>query len=82
MVDGPEELENLALFNGERTLVLDVRKSQGENTIDVVDGLNAVLATLKPQLPRGMALEVVRDNSRPIRVSVTTSSARCSKARC
>jgi hydrophobic/amphiphilic exporter-1 (mainly G- bacteria), HAE1 family len=70
VVDGPEELENLALFNGERTLVLDVRKSQGENTIDVVDALNAVVATLQSQLPKGMAVEVVRDNSRPIRVSV------------
>jgi HAE1 family hydrophobic/amphiphilic exporter-1 len=70
VVDGPEEIENLALFNGERTLVLDVRKSQGENTIEVVDGLNAVLAQLQPQLPQGVALEVVRDNSRPIRVSV------------
>jgi hydrophobic/amphiphilic exporter-1 (mainly G- bacteria), HAE1 family len=70
VVDGPEELENLALFNGERTLVLDVRKSQGENTIAVVDALNAVVATLQAQLPKGMAVEVVRDNSRPIRVSV------------
>jgi len=71
VVDGPEEIENLALFNGERTLVLDVRKSQGENTIEVVDGLNAVVAQLRPQLPQGMALDVVRDNSRPIRVSVS-----------
>ena len=70
VVDGPEEIENLALFNGVRTLVLDVRKSQGENTIEVVDGLNAVVAQLRPQLPQGMALDVVRDNSRPIRVSV------------
>ncbi len=70
VVDGPEELENLALFNGERTLVLDVRKSQGENTIEVVDGLNAVVTQLRPQLPKGTALDVVRDNSRPIRVSV------------
>ena len=71
VVDGPEETENLALFNGVRTLVLDVRKSQGENTIEVVDGLNAVVAQLRPQLPPGMALDVVRDNSRPIRVSVS-----------
>ena len=70
IVDGPEEIENLALFNGERTLVLDVRKSQGENTIDVVDGLDAVAAQLRPQLPKDMALDVVRDNSRPIRVAV------------
>ncbi|HMO48974.1 MAG TPA: efflux RND transporter permease subunit [Rubrivivax sp.] len=70
VVDGPEEIDTLALFNGQRTLVLDVRKSQGENTIEVVDGLNAALAQLGPQLPPGMVLDVVRDNSRPIRVSV------------
>jgi HAE1 family hydrophobic/amphiphilic exporter-1 len=70
VVDGPEEAENLALFNGQRTLVLDVQKSQGENTVEVVDGLNAVVAQLGKQLPPGIRLEVVRDNSRPIRVSV------------
>ena len=70
VVDGPEEVETLALYNGERTLALEVQKAQGENTIDVVDGLNAVVAALKPQLPAGTRLEVVRDNSRAIRVSV------------
>jgi hydrophobic/amphiphilic exporter-1 (mainly G- bacteria), HAE1 family len=70
VVDGPEELETLALYNGRRTLALDVQKSQGENTIEVVDGLNRALASLQPRLPAGMALEVVRDNARPIRVSV------------
>ncbi len=70
IVDGPEEAENLALFNGQRTLVLEVQKSQGENTIEVVDGLSAVVTTLRPQLPAGMQMDVVRDSSRPIRVSV------------
>lgn len=70
IVDGPEELDNLALFNGERTLVLDVQKSQGENTIEVVDGLTRVVGQLRTELPAGMALEVVRDNSRPIRIAV------------
>ncbi|MCO6958945.1 efflux RND transporter permease subunit, partial [Pseudomonas aeruginosa] len=40
VVDGPQEVESLALFDGRRTLALDVQKAQGENTIDVVDGLN------------------------------------------
>jgi hydrophobic/amphiphilic exporter-1 (mainly G- bacteria), HAE1 family len=70
VVDGPEETETLALYNGQRTLALDVQKSQGENTIEVVDGLNAAVAALRPQLPAGMKLDLVRDNSRPIRVSV------------
>ena len=70
VVDGPEETDSLALRNGQRTLALDVVKAQGENTIEVVDGLNQVVQTLRSQLPPGMALDVVRDNSRPIRVSV------------
>ena len=70
VVDGPEEAESLALYNGRRTLAVEVQKSQGENTIEVVDGLNLAVAALRPQLPAGMALDVVRDNSRPIRVSV------------
>jgi HAE1 family hydrophobic/amphiphilic exporter-1 len=70
VVDGPEETETLALYNGQRTLVLEVQKSQGENTIDVVDGLNRAVAALRPELPPGVQVDVVRDNSRPIRVSV------------
>ena len=70
VVDGPEEAETLALYNGRRTLALEVQKSQGENTIEVVDGLMRMVDTLKPQLPTGMAMDVVRDGSRPIRVSV------------
>ncbi len=70
VVDGPEELETLALYNGQRTMALSVQKSQGVNTVDVVDGLRGVIDKLQPQLPTGMQLEVVRDNSRSIRVSV------------
>ena len=70
VVDGPEEVETVALYDGRRTLVLDVQKSQGENTIEVVDGLNRAIDALRPQLPAGVQVDVVRDNSRPIRVSV------------
>jgi len=70
VVDGPEEVETLALYNGRRMLALEVKKSQGENTIDVVDGLLRAVEQLQPRLPPGVALEVVRDGSRPIRVSV------------
>jgi hydrophobic/amphiphilic exporter-1 (mainly G- bacteria), HAE1 family len=70
VVDGPEEVETLALYNGQRTLVLDVQKNQGENTIEVVDGLLKAAQALKAELPKGMTADVVRDNSRPIRVAV------------
>ena len=71
VVDGPQEVESLALFDGRRTLALNVQKAQGENTIDVVDGLNRVASQLRAELPAGMAIDVVRDNARPIRVAVT-----------
>ncbi len=70
LVDGPEETETVALFNGRRTLALDVVKAQGENTLDVVNGLEGVAQRLRAELPAGMAIDVVRDGSRPIRVSV------------
>ncbi len=70
VVDGPQEVDSLALYNGQRTVLLSVQKSQGENTIEVVDGLQKVLAESAKLAPPGVQLEVNRDNSRAIRVSV------------
>ncbi len=70
VVDGPQEMESLALYNGQRTVLLSVLKSQGENTIEVVDGLRAALAGAAAVTPPGIVVEVNRDNSRSIRVSV------------
>ncbi|MES2609883.1 MAG: efflux RND transporter permease subunit [Pseudomonadota bacterium] len=68
--DGAQEVESLALYNGQRTLLLSVQKSQGENTIEVVDGLNAAVVELRNQLPPGVRLETIGDSARPIRVAV------------
>ena len=70
VVDGPQEIESLALYNGKRTVLLSVQKSQGENTIAVVDGLKKALAEAEKLAPPGMKTEINRDNSRSIRVSV------------
>ena len=70
VVDGPQELESLALYNGQRTVLLSVQKSQGENTIAVVDGLKRALEESKALTPPNIRTEINRDNSRSIRVSV------------
>ncbi|HOX66681.1 MAG TPA: efflux RND transporter permease subunit [Burkholderiaceae bacterium] len=70
VVDGPQEVESLALYNGQRTVLLSVLKSQGENTIEVVDGLRKALAGAESVTPPGVVVEVNRDNSRAIRVAV------------
>ena len=68
--DGAQEVDSLALYNGGRTLLLTVQKSQSENTIEVVDGLKKTVAELQAELPPGVRLEPITDSSRPIRVSV------------
>ncbi|GAB3479024.1 efflux RND transporter permease subunit [Polaromonas eurypsychrophila] len=68
--DGSQEIDNLALYNGQRTLLLTVQKAQGDNTIAVVDGLNQSIKEIQTQLPAGVRLELVSDGSRPIRVAV------------
>jgi HAE1 family hydrophobic/amphiphilic exporter-1 len=68
--DGSQEVESLALYNGQRTLLLTVQKAQDENTIAVVDGLNQAVKDMQTQLPAGTRLELISDGSRPIRVAV------------
>ena len=70
VADGAQEVDSLALYNGQRTLLLTVQKSQDDNTIAVVDGLVKALADMQKQLPPGVRLEQITDGSRQIRVSV------------
>jgi HAE1 family hydrophobic/amphiphilic exporter-1 len=70
IADGAQEVDSLALYNGQRTLLLQVQKAQDENTIQVVDGLNKAVLEMKAVLPPGLKLELVTDSSRPIRVGV------------
>ncbi len=69
--DGAQEVDSLALYNGQRTLLLSVQKAQDENTIGVVDSLNRLLAEMQTQLPPGLKLQAVTDGSRQIRVAVS-----------
>ncbi|MFM8918794.1 MAG: efflux RND transporter permease subunit, partial [Limnohabitans sp.] len=67
---GAQEIENMALYNGERTLLLTVQKAQDANTIEVVNGLMGSLQELRKQVPADIRLEPVSDGSRQIRVAV------------
>ncbi|MEY2780399.1 MAG: hypothetical protein RL307_103 [Pseudomonadota bacterium] len=68
--DGASEIDSLALYNGQRTLTLNVQKAQDENTLDVIDKLNKAVDLAKADLPAGIELVPLFDISRPIRVSV------------
>ena len=68
--DGAQEIDTLALYNGQRTQLLTVQKAQDENTIEVIDGLVKTVAAMKAEVPAGLRLEPIVDTSRPIRVAV------------
>jgi len=72
VVDGEEEVESLALVNGQRAIALDIVKAQGENTIAVADAVLAATAQLQKEMPQGVEISVVRDASRAIRNSVAS----------
>ena len=73
VVDGQQEQLALAQYNGRQTLALDVFKVQGHNTIEVTDGIRRAMAELAPVLNGlypGVRLDVIRDDSRQIRLAV------------
>jgi hydrophobic/amphiphilic exporter-1 (mainly G- bacteria), HAE1 family len=65
--DGVEEVETSALWNGQRTVLLTVRKQSGTNTVAVVDAVNDRLKDIRAELPHGYTLEIQRDGSAVIR---------------
>jgi len=68
--DGMEEAETSAFWNGERTVILAVRKQSGTNTVAVVDAVKARVAEVRHELPQGYSLEVQRDASAAIRTGI------------
>lgn len=70
--DGMDEEKSLAALNGNRVVVLSVRKQSGQNTVEVVDSVNAKIEELRGsgRLPSGITLDVVRDNSEVVRTGL------------
>jgi HAE1 family hydrophobic/amphiphilic exporter-1 len=68
--DAQEEERTLAEFSGSRAIGIDIRKVSGANTVDVAEGIKQVMAQLNAELPAGVRLEVVRDNSKWIKDSL------------
>lgn len=68
--DGEADVGSVASYDGQRTVILSIRKQSGTNTVAVVDAVTARLKEVKAALPPGMQLEVVRDNSASIRTGL------------
>jgi HAE1 family hydrophobic/amphiphilic exporter-1 len=70
--DGTEEARTGAFFDGERTLVMDIRRQSGENTVEVVDNVNKKIDQLRRSLPPELKLTITRDDSQFIHASISS----------
>ena len=70
VVDGVEQARSLAFVNDRPAIALDVQKQAGANTVGVADGVRAAVAAMTPELPPGVSLQLVRDDSTFIRESI------------
>ncbi len=64
--DGTREARGSASLNGRPAVSLEVRRQSGANTVAVIEAIKAQLGGLVAQLPGGVRLEVIRDQSQYI----------------
>jgi multidrug efflux pump len=70
VIDGVEDSHTLGLFNGEPAVVVLVTRQPGANVIETVDGVRALLPSLRAQLPPGIEIQVASDSTNSIRASL------------
>jgi HAE1 family hydrophobic/amphiphilic exporter-1 len=64
--DGTKEQRSAARLNGVPTVIMEVRRQSGENTVAVIEGVKAKLERLRAVVPPNVTLAVIRDQSRYI----------------
>jgi HAE1 family hydrophobic/amphiphilic exporter-1 len=70
--DGMVEARTQASLNGTPTVLLQIRKQSGTNTVEVANGLKQRLAALETTLLPGYGLRIVRDEAAYIEASIHT----------
>ena len=70
--DGMAEPRTQASVNGEATVLLQIRKQSGTNTVQVANNVKQRLADLTAILPAGYRLRIVRDEAQFIEASIAS----------
>ena len=68
--DGTAEQRSLALFNGKDAVGIDITKSKGASTTQVAKQVLTALDRIRPTLPQGVQIEVVRNSGERVHNSV------------
>ena len=70
VIDGVQDPRNVAWYNRNRSIMFQVQRQPGTNTVEVVDRVRALLPEFRAQLPPAINLDTVYDRSESIRESV------------
>jgi HAE1 family hydrophobic/amphiphilic exporter-1 len=68
--DGVEEQRTLALFNGKEAIGIDITKTTGYSTTQVAERVLAAVEKLRPTLPSGVQLDVIKNSGVRVENSV------------
>jgi HAE1 family hydrophobic/amphiphilic exporter-1 len=68
--DGFQDRDSIASINGTKGVMLNVLKQIGGNTVNVVDAVLKALPQIQKEVPKGVSLRVVSDQSVFIRKSI------------
>jgi HAE1 family hydrophobic/amphiphilic exporter-1 len=68
--DGTKEQRTLARLDGVPTVVLEIRRQIGANTMEVIDSVKTNLARAQLEIPAGVDLQIIRDQSRYIEAAL------------
>lgn len=68
--DGTEEPRSTARLDGIPTVVLEIRRQSGSNTIAVINAVKSLLPKIQAGLPADLRFEVIRDQSRYIEAAL------------
>lgn len=69
--DATKEVRTLARLNGEPAVVLQVQRQSGENTVEVIDQIKALVPRCQELLPDDVQVAVIQDQSRYIRAALS-----------
>ncbi len=70
--DGMADARTQASVNGEPTVLLQIRKQSGTNTVEVANNVKQRLTDLEGILPAGYQLRIVRDEAQFIEASIAS----------
>jgi HAE1 family hydrophobic/amphiphilic exporter-1 len=70
IVDSVQSDKDAGWFNDARSVILAVQRQPGTNTIEVINGIKALLPSFRAQLPASVSLDILIDRSTAIRDSV------------